>query len=166
MKYILSVRKHQSLFNHTLFVEVFIKTVKCLLNVRKRLIIYSLLKSSSDQIADFIYVKEFNKSSSQLTKFCSFLSQCCSQLHNFVVICFKIQVTISVRIFLTVFIILFIIFFKISVTISVRIFLIIFIILIIIFFKISVIIFVRILLVFLLEYFSLFFITFFSLYQL
>ena len=62
MKYILSVRKYQSLFNHTLFIEVFIKAIKCLLNVRKRLIIYSLLKSLSDQITNSIYIKKFNKS--------------------------------------------------------------------------------------------------------
>ena len=74
IKYILSVRKYQSLFDYTLFVEVFIKAVKCLLNVRKRLIIYSLLKSLSDQITDFIYIKEFNKFSSQLIKSCLFLS--------------------------------------------------------------------------------------------
>src|SRR5438034_9177089 len=83
MKYTLFVRKHQSLFDHTLFIEVFIKIMKCLLNVRKRLIIYSLLKSLSDQIADSIYVEEFNKSSSQLAKSCLSLSQCCSQSLQF-----------------------------------------------------------------------------------
>src|SRR5437773_11957027 len=83
IKYILSVRKYQSLFNYTLSVKVFIKIMKYLLNVRKRLIIYSLLKSLSDQIADSIYIKEFNKSSSQLAKSCLFLSQCCSQSSQF-----------------------------------------------------------------------------------
>ena len=74
IKYILFIRKYQSLFNYILFVEVFIKTVKCLLNIKKKLIIYNLLKSLSDQITDSIYIKEFNKSSSQLTKSCLFLS--------------------------------------------------------------------------------------------
>ena len=79
IKYTLSVRKHQSLFNHILSVKIFIKTMKYLLNVRKKLIIYNLLKSLSDQITDSIYVKEFNKSSSQLAKSYLFLSQYCSQ---------------------------------------------------------------------------------------
>ena len=61
MKYILSVRKYQSLFNHILFIKVFIKVIKYLLNIRKKLIIYNLLKSLSDQIINFIYIKEFNK---------------------------------------------------------------------------------------------------------
>src|SRR6266487_3146716 len=63
IKYTLSVRKYQSLFDHILFIEVFIKAMKYLLNIRKKLIIYNLLKSLSDQITDFIYIKEFNKSS-------------------------------------------------------------------------------------------------------
>ncbi len=61
IKYILSIKKYQSLFDYILFIEVFIKAVKYLLNVRKKLIIYNLLKSLSDQIINFIYVKEFNK---------------------------------------------------------------------------------------------------------
>jgi len=61
MKYTLSVRKHQSLFNYILSIKVFIKAVKYLLNIRKKLIIYNLLKSLSDQIINFIYIKEFNK---------------------------------------------------------------------------------------------------------
>ena len=64
MKYILFVRKYQSLFDYILFIKIFIKAMKYLLNIRKRLIIYNLLKSSSDQITNSIYIKEFNKSSS------------------------------------------------------------------------------------------------------